>query len=334
MAATLSPDRILRELADLWTATGRDGHADTGAGVLRACAMTLIVLADDTDDLAALGETLAALMPEHPARTIVVRVCGVTNGPVAERVYAQCWTPFGERRQICCERIEIAAPDPSLNGLASLLLPIVAPDLPVILWLRCMRLFNAPELRSLTAMANKVIVDSMALPDAEAALPKLAEIVHGGVLLGDLSWTQLTRWREMLSRLFENRQYQERLPAISAVRVSFPGRRPPVFAWYMGAWVMNSLGDAGVRASLGWEPLPGATGRGLRIELEGQDFRVALERDNDRLSIQAGHLSHYTNMPQPSDYVLMREELGIVRRDEVFKRTLESAAALAGATPS
>jgi len=57
------------------------------------------------------GETMAALMPEHPARTIVVRLSGAGERALAERVYAQCWMPFGERRQICCEQIEITASD-------------------------------------------------------------------------------------------------------------------------------------------------------------------------------------------------------------------------------
>ena len=39
-----------------------------------------------------------------------------------------------------------------------------------------------------------------------------------------------------------------------------------------------------------------------------------------------------TNLPQPSDYLMMREELGIVRRDAVFERALASAARLAYAT--
>jgi hypothetical protein len=39
--------------------------------------------------------------------------------------------------------------------------------------------------------------------------------------------------------------------------------------------------------------------------------------------------SQCTNLPQPTDYLLMREELGIVRHDPVFEKTLASAAQLA-----
>ena len=47
----------------------------------------------------------------------------------------------------------------------------------------------------------------------------------------------------------------------------------------------------------------------------------------DRLVIAVNSFSNCTNLPQPSDYTLMREELGIVRHDPVFDRTLASAAA-------
>jgi hypothetical protein len=248
--------------------------------------------------------------------------------------------PFGQRRQICCERIEIAASDASLADLPSVLLPLVAPDLPVLLWWRSARLLGTPEYRDLAAIAGKVIVDSAGIPDRDAALPLLVELAgadgaragHAPPLLGDLSWTLLTRWREMLSGVFESRECLARLPEISNVAVSFGGQRPPVFAWYMGAWVANALADAGVHAHLAWQPRPEIAGRALRVELTGGDFRVSMERHDDRLTIQAGALSHCTNLPQPTDYLLMREELGMVRRDPVFDRTLASAARLAAAS--
>jgi hypothetical protein len=100
----------------------------------------------------------------------------------------------------------------------------------------------------------------------------------------------------------------------------------------MGAWVTNALTDAGVRAELTWQPRPELTGYALRVELTGGDFRVSLERQDGRLSIQAGGLSNCTSLSQPTEYLLMREELGIVRRDPVFERTLEAAARLAAAS--
>ena len=113
MSATVAPDRILKELPPLGTQEGKQGDA----GVLRACSMTLVVLAEEADDAAALGETVAALMPEHPARTILIRLRGEGERALSERVYQQCWMPFGQRQQICCEQIEITASDAALADL-------------------------------------------------------------------------------------------------------------------------------------------------------------------------------------------------------------------------
>ena len=101
-------------------------------------------------------------------------------------------------------------------------------------------------------------------------------------------------------------------------------------AWYMGAWIAGALADAGVTAKLVVEAGPGTAP--LSLELAGGEFRVALARWEDKLIITVDDVRNCTNLPQPSDYLLMREELGIVRRDAVFERALASAARLAYAT--
>ena len=60
------------------------------------------------------GETLALLMREHPSRAVVVRVRDVDAPELEAKVLAQCWMPFGQRRQICCEQIEISTSNASL----------------------------------------------------------------------------------------------------------------------------------------------------------------------------------------------------------------------------
>ena len=314
------PEHILRELADLWVSLG---------SVLRACTLTLVVLEEASDDAAALGETIAALMPEHPARTILVRLSGAGERALAERVYAQCWMPFGERRQICCEQIEITASDAALADLPSVVLPLAAPDLPVIVWSRSARLFEMPPFSAIARMAAKVVVDSAGFADPKRALRLLAETAGSGAPLGDLAWTRLTRWREMLARLFENRNYLAKLARISRVRVVYNGEFATA-AWYMGAWIVGALADAGVSAQLVVGAGSGADP--LSVELAGDGFRVELARREDRLVIMVDNAENCTNLPQPSDYLMMREELGIVRRDAVFERALASAARLAYAT--
>ena len=73
--------------------------------------------------------------------------------------------------------------------------------------------------------------------------------------------------------------------------------------------------------------LHGIDGAGevLRIELTGPDFRVELGRWRKRMVTTVNGLSQCVSLPESSSYLLMREELGIAGRDEVFEQTLETA---------
>jgi glucose-6-phosphate dehydrogenase assembly protein OpcA len=287
----------------------------------------LIVLAEESDDPAGLGETMAALMPEHPARAILIRLRAARERILSERVYAQCWMPFGQRRQICCEQVEITVSDPALGDLAPVLLPLAVPDLPVIVWCRSPRLLSMLEFRRIAELAHKVILDGADFPDAKAALRVVERAVDAGLLMGDLAWTRLTRWREMLAQVFENRRHLALLLAISRIRIRHSPRHA-VSARYIGAWVANALSDAGVRAELHISP----SDEPFRMELLGEGLSVELTRQDQRLTIRVNDLAQCTNLPEPTDYLLLREELALVRRDPVFERTLASAVRLSYAT--
>ena len=320
MSATVVPDSILKDLAALWTQEGKQGDA----GVLRACSMTLLVIAEAADDASALGETIAALMPEHPARTILIRLQGEGERALSRRVYQQCWKPFGQRQQICCEQIEITASDAALADLPSVILPLAVPDLPVILWCRSARLVRRPEFSDIAGMATKVVTDSAAAADSADAIVRMAETARSGGILADLAWTRLTRWRDTLSRVFENRDTLARLSEVNSVQVRF-GPSYQTAAWYLAAWAANALASVGQVVT----PAISQQDESLRLELSGGTFRVELSRQDDRLVTVVNEQSNCTNLPRPTDYLLMREELGIVRRDMIFEESLASAARLA-----
>jgi len=304
MSATVAPDKLLRQLAELWTAEGKQGDS----GILRACSMTLCVLAESSDDTAALGETIAALMPEHPARSILIRLSGPGERALADRVYQQCWKPFGQRRQICCEQIEITASDAALADLPSVLLPLAVPDLPVVLWCRSPRAAAMPDFRDIARMATKIIFDTAAFPTPADAVWQLADSQRRGLLVADLAWTRLTRWRECLARLFESRNDQ-----IQSIRVTFPSGAETA-AWYLGGWTSNALHLAPTFAS-----------GPLSLELTAPNLHVSVTNEAIKVNAQ----STCANFPPASDYAQMREELAIMGHDPVFEQTLTIACSYA-----
>ena len=267
-------------------------------------------------------------MPEHPARTIVIRLTGAGERALDQRVYAQCWMPFGQRRQICCEQVEIACSDAALADLPSVVLPLAVPDLPVFLWCRTARLLDMPEFCQIADTAGRVVLDSNQLPDAQAALARLTAEVERGRLIGDLAWTHLTRWREMLSQVFENRQNLARLSGTVGVTVA-DGGSVTTRALYLAAWVQDALARLGATARV---TISGQSAPVFSIELACDGFAVKLERYQQRLVTTVDGLCYSTHMTQPNDYMAMREELGIGRHDPVFEKTLALAARLAYAT--
>lgn len=327
MSTSLAPDSILRELSQMWTSLARqEKGAGPEGGVLRACSLTLVVVSPAHEDQAALGETLAALMPRHPARTIVIHLGGTES--LSSGVTAQCWMPFGHRRQICCEQINISAGAEGMDDVASILGPIAAPDLPLVLWCRCPTAWDSPSFGSVARLATRVIADSAQWANPKDGVATLARLARG-VRLGDLSWTRLTRWREMLSQMFDNAQYAEHVPQIARVRVTYGGAAPPVPAYYMAAWLIDCLHRAGAPAELALVADPKTERAELQtVELSNDGFHASLSRLRESLVTTVNGVSRCINLPAPLDHLLMNEELDIIRFDPVFERTLAAAAGL------
>ena len=312
----MNPGRILLELNELWVSLAGQ-PAEGGQGVLRACTMTLFVLADESDDPAGIWEIVAANMPMHPSRAILIRVRRGTERDISARVFAQCWLPFGQRQQICCEQVEISATDASLPDLPGLVLPLAAPDLPVVIWCRCPRLFAAPELPQLAAaaVARKIVVDSAIFGDAPAALRMLDERRNTPPAVADLAWARLTRWREAVSRVFDDPGQCQRLAAVRRLDVGYAGPDAPPEAWYMAAWLADGVARAGADVRSICHPVPTEPAGELdHVELAGEGWQVVLGR---------------TAFLSPPLYAVLGEELGMGERDPVFERILPAAARLA-----
>jgi len=325
MAGTISPDRILHEMADLWVTLGKQGEGETG--ILRACSMTLVVAAEESDDTQAIGETLAALMPEHPSRAIVIRFRAGDQRALDARVFSQCWMPFGHRQQICCEQIEITASDASLSDVAAVLLPLKVPDLPVFLWCRSQRIFHLDAFPQLAAMAQKIVVDTAAFDDPSAAVHELAALSTAGRAVADLSWTRLTRWREIVAQIFENRAYLANLPCVSDIVIAHRGTRAPTTARYLAAWLLDGLARIGCHARVSFTADGGEPAwRLCRVELRVPDHLEPAASitlvEGRAAEIRTGGLLSKALLPALTDYALMREELSIPGRDPAFEHAL------------
>ncbi|MGE5647319.1 MAG: glucose-6-phosphate dehydrogenase assembly protein OpcA [Acidobacteriota bacterium] len=312
--ADVTADRILADLHKLWAGLA----APDSAPVLRASALTLIVVAEEAEKPAGIAGTLAEVMREHPNRAVIVRVGAA--GALGYHVNALCWMPFGTRQQICCEQVEIAAPEAGLAGLVPVLLAITAPDLPLVVWCRSTRLFRLPALAPLFGRAGKVVAD--------APLAELQQALARGWRVADLSWARITRWREIVAQIFEDPARRAVLSPLRRVTVFYAGDAPPVTAYYLAGWVMSCADCGDIETRL--EAVPPVRGGIEGLVLESDSRRVSIRRaEGDSVLIEADGLLSCALAPRLPEPELLIAELGIAGRDTVFERSLERAARLA-----
>ncbi len=328
MTSAISPERILKDLHSLWAALAKESSPAESHGVLRACAMTVIVLTDDGDGASAAIQTLGRVMQDHPNRAVIVRVKSGAQPLLEYRVTAQCWRPLGRQNQICCEQIEITSAAVSLMDAEPVLLAITAADLPVVVWCRSPHLFGAGALDRLFSRADRVIVDSRDFADPSSALVLLAAAARPDRgHLADLAWTSVTRWREMVAEVFEDPARRDLISRLTAVRVLHSPGPVPTTAYYLAAWFATA---GGVALQPVFEEVPPVGGGIEGIVLEAGAERISIRRaEGTAILIEIGSLKNCTSAPRLSEAELLGTELAVTGRDPVFEKALSAAARLA-----
>ncbi len=314
--ATIQPERILRDLQQLWAQMAAD-QANSG-GVLRACAMTLVVAAEDAADADRARRTVGVLMHSHPSRAVILRPGGASGSgdDLDARIFAECWKPFGKAQQICSEGIEITAGRSGFSEVARFLVPLRVPDLPVVLWCRGAAALEPGPLEPLFPLADKIIFDSAHVADADSALQFLRRLRARGSRVADLHWTRLTGWREVLAHLFDDQALQP--GEVKTAQVTFGGPSVTTCARYFASWIRTALPGARVTLASGDGP-PGLHS----VTLAGASDSLAIAIGSDHCVEVSGCGRHYRSLlPSASEEELMQEELGILGPDPVYERVL------------
>jgi hypothetical protein len=176
-------------------------------------------------------------------------------------------------------------------------LPLAVPDLPVILWCRA-RLTRMAEFREIAKMAAKVVLDSGEAtgkpmprrPQLRGRVGRMLDLLARRA--GGRPGMDASDAGAMLARVFEDRGPGE--AAGVSVRVSL-GAGFETRLVHGGAWAVNALERCRGQARSG----DGAPQRLRSTWSWRSDFRVQLERRDDRLSIAVSALP-CVNLPPPS----------------------------------
>ena len=320
MPTAVQPEKILKELANLWVDLGKQDSTDSANGVIRACSMTLLIATNNVQDSDSAAEAAAELMRLHPSRAISLSF--VTEGPplLESRVFARCWMPVGRRQQLCSEQIEIHATMDHVEDVYAAVLGLNVPDLPVILWVKSAALLLDPAFTPMLGLARTVIVDSSQIADPHTGLATINKLVQGGWRVKDLNWTRLTVWREAIAQVFENESWRNLVSEINSVTITHRESARSTDTCYLASWLKARLPNATVQlfeegdtSGRGVKSVSLVAGvRVLRVSCGGQD----------RLEIDVEGMRRQVLLPPRTDQALLHEELLILGRDSTFEQTL------------
>ncbi len=210
--------KVEEDLAALWQQAGQ-GPEGLGAPS-RSVLLTLVAVCCSPDAAERAAGMITAVTGDHPCRAIVVSAEEQQEG-VSARVSVACQLVQRGDRHVCGEQIRLMAPAGQMRSVVASVLPLVLPDVPLVLWLaegECpgtMQQRLRADFSRLLNAADRLLVDSSAAADVSALLGWLAEMDgSGGVLLVDLAWERAHRRRLAVAELFDP---PERLPLLARV---------------------------------------------------------------------------------------------------------------------
>ncbi len=234
-------------------------------------------------------DVLTGLAERHPSRTIVLfpqphEEDGL-EGEVDLEVY-----PVGEERAICTETIRIRLKGARAAVPASVVEPLLLPDLPAFLRWRGLPPFGDDYFEGLIGLVDRLIVDSTEWPDLPGSYRGLTGIFDR-VAVSDIAWARTSRWRPQLASLWPE------IAKVKHIRVTGTAAQ----AHLLAGWLRSRLQHA------------------VELEHEPSDRLVGVDLDGEPAPFPPGD--------PPSGADLLSEELDQFGRDRIYEDAVRGALA-------
>src|SRR5919204_1867374 len=193
--------------------------------IARAAVLNLVVYADRELHARRSAESISNLASRHPSRAIVLLADRGSRQGADARLELHCHMPTEESAtQVCYEQILVRARGDADDRLASVVIPLLVPDLPVFLWWTGSPPVAGRAFGNLVGLADRLVVDSADFARPEEMLPAIARIcdrAKGRFGITDLNWTRLTPWREVVASFFDVPAWRPFLDRVTGVRTGF-----------------------------------------------------------------------------------------------------------------
>jgi glucose-6-phosphate dehydrogenase assembly protein OpcA len=294
--------------AEVGTAISAERFRQGSSAVGRV--LTLVIIADEANQADAVRAAAEAAR-EHPCR-ILTAIPRPGRGPA--RLDAEITVGGADGLG---ELAELRLRGPLHHHVASVVLPLLVPDAPVVVWWPG----GGPEVPAddpVGRLAQRRITDAAESGRPLKALDQARVAYHAGDT--DLAWTRITPWRALLASALDQ-------PTGTIIGAAVSAQRSNPSAMLLATWLQSNLGvPVALHASRG----PGITGVSIRTD-QGD---ITVTRPDGRIArmTRPGFPEREAALHRRTTDGLIAEELRRLDPDEIYGETLAALPSLAGWT--
>jgi glucose-6-phosphate dehydrogenase assembly protein OpcA len=211
-------------------------------GTVRLSVLNIVAACVDTNSADLASQAVGRLGARHPARAIIIVADPDGEAQIEADLSLQCSSV--DSGQMCAEQVRLVVNGEAAYHLASVVTPLLVPDIPVYLWL-----IGAPPLeqafgQDAVAVCERLIIDSGAYSDSAGTLRTLSgELgsIGDAIALSDIAWERIRLWRLLIAQCFDGEQVRGFIRGIIRVDVECSGDRVSAQAWLIAGWLASRL---------------------------------------------------------------------------------------------
>jgi glucose-6-phosphate dehydrogenase assembly protein OpcA len=308
---TMSPAAIEEEFARVWRETAAAG---SDASSIRLRTLNFVGLGPETWTVERFERVMESLPQRHPCRGVLAVVSPGRHGLEAS-ISAHCWRTSAGGRHVCSEEVVLRAGAEDEHVLASTVLALLVPELPLHVWVIGPIDLASHVAAELIDGADTVFVDTADAPDIAASLRAiLAAHRKHGVAICDLAWRRMSVWRALAAQFFDGDEGLARLTQLQGVEIT-GGAGISSEMLLMAGWFISRLGlslaeldreggslratlydgSRGVALKLSDGGVAGARLTEVKVRASGAEFIV-------QSHAESGHMHVREEWPDDSDH--------------------------------
>lgn len=345
---TVDPAAIEEEFTRIWRETSGAGFDES---TIRLRVVNFVGIAQSEEGEARFEDVMIQLPRRHPCRGLLA-VSSASFVRLDATIAAHCWRSTGGRRHVCSEEVILHGGVTQEPELASAILALLVPEVPVVAWL--IDAFDpggylAGEVLEAAAL---VFFDTAAAPVMSQALETaIATGEAHDVALADLAWSRTEAWRELIAQMFDGPDGPRELDAITSIEVRGGAGADSSEPLLLASWLVSRLGlaladadrsDGTLVASL----YDGTRGVRLRIapgervidevvlRTADAEFAVSCHAESGHMHVRetwdSGASSRTVRQMDVSDAAIIALALDGVRDGIVYSEAVQAALALLG----